>query len=438
MDVIYNKSLTTNPKPLIVAGILLLLFGLGSFVLWAFVAPLDQGAYGSGSVRAAGERKSIQTFSGGVVREILVSNGTKVKKGQRLLILDNTQTASQLNILLAQWFSYKAEQARLIAEREDADKVQWPNEFSEYKDDPRLAHEIKMQEQQLLTRKQEFISEHKILEKNLSGLEEQLHGYVSIRDSRVEQIKFLQEQLNSLKILNKKGFIPKLQIVDSERYRAQLNAQLAEDVANIGKTEQSINEVEFKILLAQQTMRKNVEERLSEVSKQVNNLDDKIKSAKFDLLNTVIMSPVSGEVVALDAHTIGGILRAGQRILDIVPDDSGVMISARFSTTLIDKVKNNQKVEIHFPSLDQINIPKLTGRVKTVSADELLDDRTQQSYINAEIEIDPDILNMLRHEDIGVRIGMPVDVLVKTGERTMVNYLMKPFYRRMLNTFKED
>ncbi len=421
----------------ILLGYVVLAVGFGGFIIWASFAPLAEGVYGVGTIRIAGERKVVQTLTGGVVSHINVVEGASVTKGQVLVQMDSTQSRSQVSIYLGQWLSVKAEQARLISEQLHLDNVKWPEDLLSYASDARLQHEMELQNLQYRTRLQEFISEQNILSRKLAGLKEQLNGFISIKKSHEKQLGFYDAQLLGLRELSRNGFVAKLKVIDGERLSAQLSGSLAEDLANIGRTEQEIAEVDLKILLAQQTYRKNIEVRLSEVNKQINTLADQIKNSRFELSHTTIRAPVSGEVIDLDIHTVGAILNPGQKILEVVPSGSDFVVLAKFSTQSLDKLGKGQLVDIQFPTLNQMAIPRLLGSVKTVSADELIDKYTHQPYVNAEIIISDSSKQWLQTAEISIKPGMPVDVLINSGERTMLSYLLKPLFRRLLGSFKE-
>ncbi|WP_316678177.1 HlyD family type I secretion periplasmic adaptor subunit [uncultured Tolumonas sp.] len=428
----------TNTKKPIIFGLTLLLLGFGSFLLWAFIAPLDQGISGTGTVRISGERKEVQALTGGAIESLKVREGDLVSENQVLIQLSKVQAESQLNIIMTQWSIARATQIRLQAEQTNKKEISWPIELTKLNSDPRINALIELQNQQFQTRKSEFESTLAILNRNLDGLKEQLNGYITIKKSHNEQLNFQTQELMGLKDLAKDGYVARNKLLEAERNSAQLTAQLAEDLSNIGKTQQLIAETQLKILLNKQTFRKEVETQLSDVSKDVNSLADRLKSAQFEVEHTEIKSPTSGQIVGLKVHTDGGVLSAGQHIMDIVPNNSPLIVEAKFSSIVLDKLKPGLKVDLHFSSLNRVETPKLEGEVRTVSADQLIDDATRQPYFVAEITLTPKSLNDLKQKKIDIRPGMPVDAVVITGERTMINYLIKPFSRRVLSSFKED
>ncbi len=428
----------TNTRKPIVFGSFLLLFGFGGFLLWAFLAPLDQGIAGSGTVRISGERKEVQALTGGAIESLKVREGDLVSEDQVLIQLSKVQAQSQLNIIMTQWSIARAIQTRLQAEQKNEKEISWPTDLTKFNSDPRIEASIELQNQQFQTRKSEFESTLAILNRNLDGLKEQLNGYITIKQSHNEQLNFQRQELAGLKDLAKEGYVARNRLLEAERNAAQLTAQLAEDLANIGKTQQLIAENQLKILLNKQTFRKEVEMQLSDISKDVNSLADRLKSAQFDFDHTEIKAPTSGQIVGLKVHTEGGVLSAGQHIMDIVPSNSNLIVEAKFSSIVLDKLKPGLKVDLHFSSLNRVETPLLEGEVRTVSADQLIDEATRQPYFVAEIVLTPKSMNDLNQHKLVVRPGMPVDVIVITGERTMMNYLLKPFSRRVLSSLKED
>ena len=428
----------TNTRKPIIFGSVLLLLGFGGFLLWAFLAPLDQGIAGSGTVRISGERKEVQALTGGAIESLKVREGDLVSEDQVLIQLSKVQAQSQLNIVMTQWSIARAIQTRLQAEQKNEKEISWPADLTKFNSDPRIKASIELQNQQFQTRKSEFESTLAILNRNLDGLKEQLNGYITIKRSHNEQLNFQHQELSGLKDLAKDGYVARNRLLEAERNAAQLTAQLAEDLSNIGKTQQLIAENQLKILLNKQTFRKEVEMQLSDISKDVNSLADRLKSAQFDFDHTEIKAPTSGQIVGLKVHTEGGVLSAGQHIMDIVPSNSNLIVEAKFSSIVLDKLKPGLKVDLHFSSLNRVETPLLEGEVRTVSADQLIDETTHQPYFVAEIVLTPKSMNDLNQHKLIVRPGMPVDVIVITGERTMMNYLLKPFSRRVLSSLKED
>lgn len=442
MDDKFNQQQDYEPQADInkinTLGLLLLCIGFGGFLLWAFFAPLDQGIPGSGTVRISGERKEIQALTGGSIESIFVREGDSVSEKQTLVKLNKVQAEAQRDIIMTQWIIAKATQVRLQTELANKPSITWPEDLLLLSDKYKDHTYLDLQDQQFHTRKSEFESTVAILNNNLNGLKEQLQGYIDIKNSHEKQQQLLSQELEGLKGLAKDGYIARNKFLETERNSAQLMAQIAEDLSNIGKTRQLISEAQLKIILNNQTHRKEIETQLADLNKDVGSLTDRLKAAQFDVDHTEIKAPTSGQVVGLRIHTEGGVLSAGQHLMDIVPDKTPLIIEAKFSSLVLDKLKPGLNVELHFSGLNRVETPQLDGIVRTVSADQLIDTTTQQPYFIAEINLTDESTKKLISKNIEIRPGMPADVVVITGERTMINYLLKPFNRRVLSSLKED
>lgn len=440
MDTV-NQSmykLDSDPSSVIRIGQITLFLGIGSFMAWACLAPLDQGVPGMGTIHISGERKEIQAFTSGVIENINVREGDKVHEGDVLIRLNKTRPQSQLNILQSQWGMSLATKNRLEAEQAGLPNIQWDPALTSLAHIANIQSAMKLQEQQFKNRNAEFNNSIDLLRSNISGLQAQIKGLNGIKNSHVTQKTKLLEEFKGLNNLSKVGYIPRNKALEAERSIAQLDANIAEDQANIGKASQQISDAKYKILLTEQSHRNEIERLLADTLKDVNALTDNLRSAQYDVTHTEIKSPSAGQVVGLKVHTLGGVLSSGQHVMDIVPSLSPLTVEAKFSPMVLDKLKTGLKVDVHFSSLNRVETPSLEGEVATVSADQLIDEITHQPYFAAEILLTAESRAKLKQHHIDIRPGMPVDVMVKTGERTMLNYLLKPFSRRVLASMKED
>lgn len=434
----HHADIDVQIKNKTIFGFLFIFLGFGSFLIWAFYAPINQGVPGYGIVRISGERKEVQSLAGGSIGSILVREGDDVIKDQIIVKLNKTQAEAQKNIVFNQWFIAYVTQVRLQAEKNNLKKISWSSFINQIAEKNNLKKYIELQEQQFTTRKSEFLSSIEIQNRNIDGLKEQLQGQVSIKENHSLQKKLLLKELEGLQLLANDGFLAKNRLLEAQRGVSQIEAQISEDISNVGKLKQDIHQGQLKIILIEQTYRKDIENEISDTSKEISALDERLKSAQFDVDHTDIKAPVSGHVVDLRIHTEGGVVSPGQHLMDIVPINAPLIIEAKFSALVLDKLIPGLKVDVHFSGLNRLETPQLEGVVKTVSADQLIDETTRQPYFNAEIHLTDLSLKELRTNNITVKPGMPADVVVVTGERTLINYLLKPLNRRVLSSLKED
>ncbi|SEI08609.1 membrane fusion protein, protease secretion system [Pseudomonas asplenii] len=419
-------------------GVGFLVLALGGFLLWACLAPLDQGVTGSGTVVVAGERKAVQSLVGGVVEQLLVSDGDRVARGQLLVQLNTVQAQSQLDVTLGRLLNDRSIEARLIAERLGNAEIQWPVELLERADEPQVKAAMALQGQLFASRRAELGSRLQIIEHEAAALRQQLLGYEGVKRNYDAQIRFQQQELEGLRDLAREGYVPRNKLFEAERNAAQLAGQIASAVGDIGKTRQAINESRFKALQTQQEFRRDAETQLSEVSAEAAGYADQIRALQFEVDNGAIRAPVAGQVMDVNLHTEGGVAQAGQTLMQVVPLEAPMAITARFEPLMANKLRPGLPVHVHFTALQRVDTPTVTAMLTTVSADQLLDEQTHRPYFSAKIEIAADTVAALQNAGLLVRPGMLADVTVVTGERTLMNYLMKPLRERLLAAFKEE
>lgn len=429
-------SVDTNSHRPMRWGLGILVLGFGGFMLWAMLAPLDAGVTSPGSVKVASNRKTIQHLTGGTVDAILVREGQTVKKNQVLVKLNPTQSGAQLGMAEAQFISAKAVESRLVAERDGKASLEPVPELQSFGDDSRVKDAVTLQTRLFNTRRSTLDSEIRILEESLAAASEQLHGQERVRQTRQQQLGFLNEELKGVREMAREGYVPRNRMLGLERDALQINASLAEDLTNIGRTRNQIAELKLRILQRRQEYQKEVQSLLTDVQKDANAQTDRLNALRYDVENTQIKSPIDGIVVGLNVHTVGGVIQPGFHIMDVVPSNEPMVVEAQVAPQLIDKVHPGLPVELSFPAFSHAKTPNVPGVVDTVSADRLTDERTNMPYYLVQIKVTDKGLIMLGQNQI--RPGMPASVAVKTGERTMLSYLIKPLLERIDGAFKEQ
>lgn len=419
-------------------GLWIIAIGLGGFLLWASLAPLAQGVIGSGTVVVAGERKTVQALTGGVIQAISVREGEQVAEDQLLIQLNTVQAQAQLDVALGQWFSARSVEARLTAERMGLEQIRWPDELQRYRDDPRLAASHALQANLFQTRREELESRLQIMRSATASLQEQLDSYRQIKQHLDTQLNYQRQELEGLRALAAEGYVPRNRLFEAERTAAQLSAQLTAGVADIAKTRQAINESKLQELQQRQAFRAEAESQLTSVSAEAAALGERIKALEFELENAAIRAPVAGQVIDLSVHTIGGVIAAGHRLMDIVPTGSAWIIKAKFEPLVADRLKPGLPVDLRFSSLTSATLPVVRGEVLTVAGDRLLDEQTKLPYFGVEVAVGVEAVNELRQAGLDVKPGMQAEVLVQTGERTLMNYLLKPLTSRLRGAMKEE
>ncbi len=402
--------------------------GVFGFLLWAGFAPLDRGVPAPGVVMVSGNRQAVQNLVGGVVDEILVRDGSEVQRGDVLIRMNTTQARSEAENLRGQYFSALAVEARLAAERDALTKVTFPAALLEAKDDPRAEDAIVLQGQLFESRRLALQSELSASEQSIAGLRAQIQGLESLQVARKEQARFIGEQLKGMRSLASDGYVPRNRLLDLERTSSQLQGDLASATSNILQAQRQISEQELRMLQRRQEYQREVRTQLTDTQREVRSLHSRIQFADFELEHTAVRAPASGLVVGLSVFTNGGVISPGTHLMDVVPADEPLMVEVKVPVHLIDKVYAGLPVEMMFTAFNQRSTPHIPGEVVTVSADRLLEEKNGEPYYRVEAKVTEQGTELLKTYD--VRPGMPVETLVKLGERSLLNYLFRPILDR--------
>ncbi|MCV4170646.1 HlyD family type I secretion periplasmic adaptor subunit [Pseudomonas aeruginosa] len=384
----------------------LVLLGFVGFLLWAGLAPLDKGVGVSGTVMVAGSRKAVQHPTGGLVRHIRVHEGERVEAGQVLLEMDATQARAQADGLFAQYLAALASLARLSAERDEKARIEFPAELLAL-DDPRLPTLLEQQRQLHDSRRRALRLELDGLAETVAGSQAQLDGLQAALRSKEQQRAALEEQLRGLRQLASEGYVPRNRLLDSERLLAQVNGEIAGDLGSLGSTRRQI--LELRLRMAQRREKFQEEVRAS-------------------LADAQVRAPVAGLVVGQEVFTEGGVIAPGQQLMEILPERQPLLVDARLPVEMVDKVRVGLPVELMFSAFNQSTTPWVEGEVTLVSADRLLDERSEAPYYRVRIRVGEE--GVRRLAGLEIRPGMPVEAFVRSGERSLLNYLFKPLADR--------
>lgn len=286
-------------------GWLIVLLGVGGFLLWAIFAPLDKGVPVSGTVARESNRKTIQYLNGGTIEQILVKDGDVVKAGQVLVRMNDVQARAQVDISQSQYLTARAMEARLLAERAGSKSVAYPEELKAQRTDPQTAQAMMQQDQLLITRQMALQNELSAFDENIAGLKSQLSGLTASRDSKKEQLVILKEQLEGLRDLAKDGYVARSRLLDLERTNVQLSGAVSEDIGNIGRTQRQIAEITLRRAQRAQEYQKEVSSQLAEIQRDREVTESKLRAQKYDLGNVELKAPVDGVVVGLNVFTKG-------------------------------------------------------------------------------------------------------------------------------------
>ncbi|NNA14831.1 HlyD family type I secretion periplasmic adaptor subunit [Pseudomonas lundensis] len=408
-------------------GWILTLIGAGSFLAWASLAPLDEGIPVQGTVVVSGKRKAVQSLGAGVVSQILVREGQAVHQGEPLFRLDQTQVQADVQSLRAQYRMAWASTARWQSERDNLQLVSFPPELSN-NPDPRLALVLEGQQQLFSSRREAFAREQSALKASIEGATRQLAGMRRARGDLTAQADSLRQQLNNLQPLAENGYIPRNRLMEYERQLSQVQQDVAQNTGESGRIEQGILESRLKLAQHIDEYQKEVRTQLADAQLKSLTLEQQLASAGFDLQHSEITAPADGIAVNLGVHTEGAVVRAGETLLEIVPQGTRLEVEGRLPVNLVDRVGSELPVDILFTAFNQSSTPRVSGEVSLVSADQLLDEKTGMPYYVLRSSVSDQALETLN--GLVIKPGMPAEMFVRTGERSLLNYLFKPLLDR--------
>lgn len=429
-------SLSKDIKKYTRLGWGIVIAGFGGFLIWASLAPLDQGVPLNGKVSVATKRKAVQYQDGGTVEAILVKEGDLVMAGEVVVRMNSIQAKANAETNRVQYYIAKATEARLIAERDELQTIEFPQMLMEVSDYPRISSYLGSQTEIFTSRRKTLQSQLSVIDENIRGLNSKVEGLQASRENKLEQLKFLNEQLKGIRELEKEGYVARNRLLELEQTLAQINATISEDIGNIALARSQIAELKLSQLKIRQEYVADVRAQLSDVQKQVDALGNQLTGLDYNLEKVLVRAPVSGTVVGMNVFTEGAVVSPGFTMMEIVPRDDSLVVEGQLAVHLIDKVSPGLPVELMFTAFNRNLTPHIPGEVTQVSADRLLDEVTGSPYYQLIAKVSPEGIDMM--PDLRLQPGMPVEMFVKTGERTMLNYLLKPITDRLKLSMSEE
>lgn len=420
--------------------------GLGA---WASLAPLTSAALAPGLITVEHYRKTVQHLEGGIIRTLAVHDGDFVQQDQVLATLDDTQARAQLEVLRGQLFIRIAQEARLAAQRDRLRAVHYPPELLAHRDDTRVQDAIRLQNQTFQVRQAAYDGETAVYRRQIERLRAKVEGLQAQRHSKDRLVDSYRGAVTDFRSLLKEGYTEKQKVEELDRALAQSEGQLGELVSEMAASELQVAETELKILQLEKDLQREVAKELSEVQAESFQLREKVQVLESAVNRTVIKAPVAGMVLGLAVHTIGAVIQPGGRLLDIVPQDQKLIIEAQVSPIDIDRVKIGQLAEVRFSSFNTRDVPRIMGTLISLSADRMVADSGNSKQISessggsaayylVRVAVSPEGLTALSTANLELVPGMPAEVLITTGERTLVQYLAKPLTDSFKRSFIED
>lgn len=427
-------ALLIDDKPTRRIGMIILLLSFGLFGGWATLAPLNSAALAPGVVTVKSYRKTVQHLEGGIVRELRVRDGDQVKAGDVLLVLDNTQARAEMEMMRSQLIAALTMEARLLAER---DYLPTPLAVAELDAQDFRVREAHDSEARIFqTRRTSLLGEVGLLEKAVVQIEEQIRGTNAIIASKQTLAASYQEEIVDLRALLAEGFVDKQRLREQERSLARLQAEVAEHQSEGARARLQIGEAQLKILQLRKTFATEVAGQLGEVHTKVYDLRERLAAVQDRAQRTEITAPEAGMVMGMTLHTLGGVVSPGTPLLDIVPASEELIVEAQMSPADIDRIAVGKLADIRFSAFKSSTTPVIEGRLVQVSADRLINKDSGAAYFLGRVELTDKGRKTLGNLELVP--GMPAEVLINTGARTLLQYLMQPASNAFARSLIED
>jgi HlyD family secretion protein len=414
------------------AVVVFLAFGVGG---WASTAEISGALIAPGSLVVDSNVKKVQHPTGGVVGELRVHDGDRVKAGDLLIRLDETVTRANLAIVTKGLTELYARKARLGAERDGADTMELPKEFADRGADPDVQESMASERRLFELRRKARLGQKDQLQQRIAQLKEQITGLTAQQDAKTKEMSLIDQELQGVRDLWAKNLVQLSRLTSLEREDARLQGERGQLIASAAEAKGKIVETELQILQVDQEFTSDVAKELRETDGKIGEYVERKVTAEDQLRRTEIRAPQDGVVFQSTANTVGGVVTAGDPIMLIVPEADTLLVEVKVEPKDIDQLQFGQPVVLRFSAFNLRTTPELNGTVVRIAADTSTDQRTGQSYYLVRISMTAEEISRLG--DVKLTPGMPVEAFIQTGERTMLSYLVKPLHDQLKRAFRE-
>jgi HlyD family secretion protein len=412
-------------------GIGIVFAAFGGFSLGA---PLDSAAVAPGRIAAESATKPIQHLEGGLVREVVAKEAMPVRKGDVLFRLEPIKARANQDMLLKQFDAALAQERRLVAERDKLERIEFPDALQARRSVPETAAAIADQEKRFADRRQILANETKIMRARLAQAEKERAGFERQEKSLRQQIDNLSTEIANVEGLANKGLYPRNKLNVLLRERSRLEGQQAAIESDLARGEEAVREARLQVEKLEQRFVEEAAQQLPEIRSRLSDLAEKMAVADDVMSRVEVRAPQNGIVQGIKVHA-AAVVKPGDVIAELVPLGDKLVVSARVSPLDIDNVAPAQRAEVRFPAFASRGVPTIFGRVETVAADATVDEYTREPYFVARITVDLQTVQKQIQERLVP--GMPADVLIVTGERTLFQYLMSPITDLLFKSMRE-
>ncbi|MGV0960300.1 MAG: HlyD family type I secretion periplasmic adaptor subunit [Limnohabitans sp.] len=419
-------------------GLWVLGLALGSFVLWAALAPLDEGVPAAATVSIDAKRKTIQHLSGGIIKEVLVHEGEHVQKGQLLVRMEEAVSRANYESVRQRYLGLSAMRARLNAEQTGASQLTFESDvLAAAKEDPLVEQQVTNQKQLFESRRASLRADMRAVDEALNSLRAQRAATVQVLAQRRQQLDLLKEELSNGRELVREGYMPRNRQMELERMVADIQAAVADQVGTLERHERSMSELNERREQRRAEYRKEVEAQLADVLREVQGDAQKFVAQKEDLERVELRAPVDGQVMGMTVFSAGTVIQPGQRLMDVVPKDQALLLEAQIPPHLIDSVEAGLLVKVRFSAFAHTPQLVVQGKVESVSGDLMVENTSPpHSYFLARVRLTPEGMKSLGAHQM--QAGMQADMVIRTGQRSMLTYLIKPLLKGWSRALKEQ
>lgn len=419
-------------------GYALIILTFGVFGGWAAFASINSAVIAQGVVSVESRRQVVQHLEGGIVAEILVKDGQKVDAGQVLFRLDSTSSLANYDAVRGQLDTLLATLARLDAERTMAETVTFPKSLTDRATNPIVKSAMDDQLAQFRDRKASLDGQMGILNTRIIQGQTEIDGLSREKASAEEQLFYCDDELNGIQKLSDKGLISKPRLAQLQREKARLQGVIGRNIADTAKAQATISEMRMQIQQLMQKQQEDIAQSIVETRQKISDLSEKLNISENVLKRIDIRAPRAGVVQNINPriYTIGAVVKPGDTLLEVVPQNEELIVDAQVPTTDVDRLHGGvEEVEVRFPAFHARTTPLIVGQLRSVSPDRLVDEQTKQPYYQAVVAVaNTDIPDEMKAR---LRPGMPAEVIFTTGERSVMSFLTRPLTDALTHSFRE-
>lgn len=419
----------------VLAGIVVVVLLAGGVGGWASKAEISGAVIATGSVVVDSNVKKVQHPSGGIVGEVRVRDGDRVKAGDIVVRLDETITRANLAIITKGLTELMARKARLEAERDRAESVAIPRDLAARMHDPDVADVVSSERKLFELRRSARAGQKSQLQQRIAQLEEEIVGLTAQQNAKAHEIELIKRELTGVKELWEKKLVQINRLTALEREATRLDGDRGQYIASAAQARGKIAEIQLQIFQIDQDVSSEVAKEMREIDAKIGEFVERKVTAEDQLKRIDIRAPQDGVVFQSNVHTVGGVISAGDPIMLIVPAADNLMVEARVDPKDIDQLQLGQHVVLRFSNFSQRTTPELNGTISRIAADTATDPRTGLSFYIIRVAMPPE--EIARLGDLRLAPGMPVEAFVQTGDRTMISYLVKPLHDQLMRAFRE-